>query len=431
MIWNHTLDQTHLSDAVLSSYTDGLAATPATRAHLEHCSQCRQAVADFAALGEAARAMHEDPPALDVLREAVRARRAAGERRALPVPRAARAGRRGMQLAAALLVGAILGGLTVNDYLQRSARRVAALQMTGAGCGAVADDDQQLIGADASVPRALLRAGIAAMMPVDAGCQADTAVAPPVLSFDVARLRPMRLTYQHRSTMDSAPVNALPPVTTEIAISRAARGADSAWVVGTVTGNTNGRVVTDSLYFGARDLHPLRFVVSHGVPPHGYVIDLHGDRGTLHQDRWRAAYGDPWTSRDLAVSMRADAKLPFGPPTLELALQTVPLASGWSGSVRLFPCMLCILDWAGRRGPAAALHPTSLRVLGERRVTVPGGSFDTWAVAVSGAEWGRGRTVVWVAKDTRAIVRTVSAWVDGDGDRWVDETVLTASSFDR
>jgi hypothetical protein len=372
-------------------------------------------------LRDAALAVVEPPPRLDVLRDRVLARRGAGERVQLPVAAEARArgDRRGLRVAAAVAVGALLGTLAIRDVIRRDRQRVDASAMLGGACGIAADDDSLVAANDPS--GALIRAGIAALMPMGIGCHGDTTAAPPVETIDVARIRPMRLSYVHRSTMDTMVVRSVDAVSREVAIVRGMRGTDSAWVINNIVDGERGRgPISDSLYFGARDLRPLRFTVARR-----FVVDLERDRGVMHQDRWRAKAGDLWTSRDVAVSVSPGARRPVGPMTLELAVQVVPLAAGWSGSMPLLRCMMCVLDWPGRWPPAEQLHPTSFRVLGDTRVTVPAGSFDTWTIAVSGADWPRGRTIIWVDKTSRAIVRTVSRWADADGDTWVDETVLT------
>ncbi len=75
------------------------------------------------------------------------------------------------------------------------------------------------------------------------------------------------------------------------------------------------------------------------------------------------------------------------------AIATLPLAEGYAASFRNFDV----------QKQKVALK--QLKVLGREKVTVAAGSFDAWKVEISSAEGEPGQTIVWVAADSRQVVK--------------------------
>ena len=48
------------------------------------------------------------------------------------------------------------------------------------------------------------------------------------------------------------------------------------------------------------------------------------------------------------------------------------------------------------------------KVAGAESVTVPAGTFEAWKVEIASADGEPGTTTVWVAKDSRKVVKTVA-----------------------
>jgi dipeptidyl aminopeptidase/acylaminoacyl peptidase len=78
------------------------------------------------------------------------------------------------------------------------------------------------------------------------------------------------------------------------------------------------------------------------------------------------------------------------------AIASLPLADGYSVTYRNFD--------VEKQKPALK----QVKVLGAEELTVPAGTFKTWKAEVSSAEGEAGSTTVWVAQDSRKIVKTSS-----------------------
>ena len=276
-------------------------------------ARCRAIATDVRTIGDAARAHDVAAPDLAGLRDQVIARRAAGTRVILSAPQYpahdpaeriavtdathTRDGGAWRRLAAAALVGAVagaggVGGLWHSLHHGESAlpgvapaAMGTALDMTyGAACQTAdpaggAGDPDGAAGEGTALRRLLANEGFAALVPF-VGCPAQIVVAPPVRDFDASRVRPMTITYQARTVVDTLPIESDERT---FAIARVTLRGQAAW---NITGYTNRYPLvtkqTDSLYLSAADLRPLRQISfgSHGA--RRLRIDLAGDSGILH-----------------------------------------------------------------------------------------------------------------------------------------------------
>jgi len=79
------------------------------------------------------------------------------------------------------------------------------------------------------------------------------------------------------------------------------------------------------------------------------------------------------------------------------AIATLPLAEGYATSFRNFDV------------PKQKVALKQLKVLGRESVTVAAGTFDTWKVEITSAEGEPGQTTVWVASDSRQVVKVAAS----------------------
>ncbi|MBA3557666.1 MAG: hypothetical protein H0W30_03605 [Gemmatimonadaceae bacterium] len=108
-----------------------------------------------------------------------------------------------------------------------------------------------------------------------------------------------------------------------------------------------------------------------------------------------------WMHTDRTFGRAVRRRLPpeSGPylPSEALApffLETVDLVAGWRGT-------LSIVGWAVVQNDVYFL--VALRVVGEERITVPGGAFDCWRIAIAS---GNASVDFWVRKSDGLCVRT-------------------------
>ena len=78
------------------------------------------------------------------------------------------------------------------------------------------------------------------------------------------------------------------------------------------------------------------------------------------------------------------------------AIGALPLADGYSASFRNFDVR------------QQKVQLKQAKVAGSENVTVPAGTFDAWKVEIASAEGEPGTTTIWVAKDSRKVVKTVA-----------------------
>ncbi len=109
--------------------------------------------------------------------------------------------------------------------------------------------------------------------------------------------------------------------------------------------------------------------------------------GWMHTDR---TFGRPVRRRlppESGPYLPSEALAPF-------FLETVDLVAGWRGT-------LSIVGWAVVQNDVYFL--VALRVVGEERITVPGGAFDCWRIAIAS---GNASVDFWVRKSDGLGVRT-------------------------
>jgi len=109
--------------------------------------------------------------------------------------------------------------------------------------------------------------------------------------------------------------------------------------------------------------------------------------GWMHTDR---TFGRPVRRRlppESGPYLPSEALAPF-------FLETVDLVAGWRGT-------LSIVGWAVVQNDMYFL--VALRVVGEERITVPGGAFDCWRIAIAS---GNASVDFWVRKSDGLCVRT-------------------------
>jgi dipeptidyl aminopeptidase/acylaminoacyl peptidase len=78
------------------------------------------------------------------------------------------------------------------------------------------------------------------------------------------------------------------------------------------------------------------------------------------------------------------------------AIGALPLAEGYSATFRNFDVR------------QQKVQLKQAKVTGSEKVTVPAGSFDAWKVEIASAEGEPGQTTIWVAKDSRKVVKTTA-----------------------
>jgi hypothetical protein len=102
-------------------------------------------------------------------------------------------------------------------------------------------------------------------------------------------------------------------------------------------------------------------------------------------------------SADLGGSLFADG------PGGSQVIATLPLAEGFSTTYRNFDAM------------AQKAKLQQLKVAGSETVTVPAGKFDTFRVEVTSADGGSDKQTIWVAKDSRKVVKSSAVVVSMGG----------------
>ena len=78
------------------------------------------------------------------------------------------------------------------------------------------------------------------------------------------------------------------------------------------------------------------------------------------------------------------------------AIGALPLAEGYSTTFRNFDVR------------QQKVQLKQAKVAGSEKVTVPAGTFEAWKVEIASADGEPGSTTIWVAKDTRKVVKTIT-----------------------
>ena len=81
----------------------------------------------------------------------------------------------------------------------------------------------------------------------------------------------------------------------------------------------------------------------------------------------------------------------------------LPLAEGYSATFRNFSVQ------------TQKVKLLEAKVAGAETVTVPAGKFETWKVEIASVDGGADRTTLWVAKDSRATVKSTAVMPSAGG----------------
>ena len=336
-----------------------------------------------------------EPPELpdDTLARIV-ARRARGERIALPTSNAfwQRSNRKPIVVAGTLvgLAAAIVVALFVHgherDVQDAASLEPMALAPVDAACASYAPQDSLM-----------LRHSMVSTFGVAAACGAELEPALAV-TVDPAQIAPGRYTYGGRTVTDGLHTRAFKLTT--ISISRTTWHGTPA-LIAVRDGPLITRVSLDSITVSAKDLTPLHWASWYPTQkPVGSVhADFVADSVTI------VMKGRIDTSGTFAYPQRS-GRLPQEWAHY-LAIPSLPLAIGWHG----------VLEIAAPFHPHAHAYFTkgwatiSLRVVGRERVKVPAGVFDCWKVSVgeSGLD-----SYIWASTASHVVVRSQTIYRFGD-----------------
>jgi hypothetical protein len=336
-----------------------------------------------------------EPPALPrETFELIVARRARGERIALPTSDGSRPrwGQKPALLAATLIgvAAAAFFALLVlghrSGVQQAEVPELMALSPVDATCASY-------VARDSSVLRHLMVSAFG----VTAACGAELVAAVPV-TVNPSQIAPGRYTYGGRTITDGLHTREFKPTT--ISITRTMWHGRPA-IIAVREGPLMTRVSLDSLTVSSVDLTPLHWAVWY---PTQHPV------GSLHAD---------FTSDSVTIVMkgRVDTAGTFAYTQTSgrlpqewahyLTIPALPLTSGWHG----------VLEIAAPFHPHTHLYFTrgwatiSLGVIGRERVTVPSGTFDCWKISLGepGIE-----SYVWVSTANHLVVRSQSIYRFGN-----------------
>jgi hypothetical protein len=242
----------------------------------------------------------------------------------------------------------------------------------------------------------LLRHLMVSAFGVAAACGAELEPAVP-LTVDPSQIAPGSYTYAGRTITDGLHTSEFKPTT--ISISRTTWHGTPA-LLAVRDGPLITRVSLDSLIVSARDLTPLHWAAWYSTQkPVGSVhADFAGDSVTI------VMRGRVDTSGTFAYK-QTSGRLPQE-WTHYLTVPSLPITSGWHGVLEI----------------AAPFHPhthqyfttgwatISLRVIGRERVIVPAGVFDCWKVSLGDGSDSH----MWVSTANHVVVRSQTIYRFGD-----------------
>ena len=157
-------------------------------------------------------------------------------------------------------------------------------------------------------------------------------------------------------------------------------GKDVFLVVDEMTGMM---AMKDSLYLDRATALPVKRIIQQG--PANVVLDFNGNEVT------GKIVAGPQT---MPISAKADSPLLLDGAGIELPLRSLPLAEGYEASFNQLD-----IQTAGAKA-------MSLKVVGSENVTVDAGSFDSYKVEIKPIEGDAGSSTLWVAKDSKVVVKT-------------------------
>lgn len=157
-------------------------------------------------------------------------------------------------------------------------------------------------------------------------------------------------------------------------------GKDVFLVVDNMTGMM---AIKDSLYLDRATVLPVKRIVQQG--PANVVIDFKGNEAT-----GKIVAG----AQNIPINVKADSPLLTEGIGIELPLRSLPLAEGYQASFNQLD-----IQTASAKG-------MSLKVVGSENITLDAGTFDTYKIEIKPLEGDSGSTTLWVAKDSKVVVKS-------------------------
>ena len=157
-------------------------------------------------------------------------------------------------------------------------------------------------------------------------------------------------------------------------------GKDVFLVVDNLTGMM---AMKDSLYLDRVTVLPVKRMIQQG--PATVELTFNGNEVT-----GKIVAGP----QNMPVSAKADSHLLVDGSGIELPLRTLPLAEGYQASFNQLDIQ------------AGGAKTMSLKVIGSENITVDAGAFDTYKVEIKPVEGDAGSSTLWVAKDSKVVVKT-------------------------
>ena len=176
-----------------------------------------------------------------------------------------------------------------------------------------------------------------------------------------------------------------------VTVTSSVREEGGAWIVTETLKAPQGEAV-DTVTVEKGTLYVLKRSVKQG--PVG--IDLRFDGGKATGTMGMGGASKP-VSADLGGPLFADG------PSMQVALATLPLADGYTTTFRNFDV----------RKQKVALK--QMKVVGTEALTVPAGTFKAFKLDVGSAEGEPGTMTVWIAADTRTVLKMVATLPDMGG----------------
>jgi dipeptidyl aminopeptidase/acylaminoacyl peptidase len=202
--------------------------------------------------------------------------------------------------------------------------------------------------------------------PVAGAAEAATA---PLPSFSTGSVRPMTLRYDQTLEMGQQRVQ----LNTTRTVAAGERNGRAVWIVAEQAQSPMG-AAADTVYLDRQTLHPIRRIVRQGPATIEVAVDGRTVTGQI-----RAG------PQEMPIDARLEADVLFDGGSAEVALATLPLAQGYTTTLRTFDLM------------QQRTKPQTLTVAGSERVEVPAGAFDAWRIELQPTDGSAGSTV-WVER---------------------------------
>ncbi len=372
------------------------------QSHLLACSSCRDHVEFVRSLAREASQLSAPEPPTDLIRRVVAERSSShGTIVALAGPARRELRPRRVAVLAAVLALVILAGildrLVINGWSPHPANSSGPAE--GADCMAN------------SPLRQLLNASGLLLATACAQQATEPVPSEPVTAavLDPSRLSPVRLRYEDRSTTDG--IVTVVRSEEELTVQETTFKEMPAWRLVAVREHRFGAGRNfDTTYIDRETLRPLTtdwHYVTCCTNKRSHTRKAYSaDSVTVHSSfkDWR---------RDFTVAL-PDSTMPIASGThVNQLLVALPLSQGWEGS-------LLRLGWDPRGEP---WYRTSLRVVGDDKVSVPAGTFDCWRLE---SPYDSG-TIWWVSKDQQWLIKT---WYRSDPDYEHETVLISAEELD-